>query len=141
MRTLRRYLWNEIALATLFVLFALLALFLFFDMVQQLDEVGRRGFLLRVRRNGKGGERRAGRQRPEPPCVVSDRRQAGDAGRPDLRGKLSGRTCARPKEASFPFRHHPRYVSVRLPPDRQDIPNPTPCTTSPVQKRRFAADA
>jgi lipopolysaccharide export system permease protein len=46
-RTLRVYLWREIAVATLFVLFALLALFLFFDMVQQLDEIGRRGFQLR----------------------------------------------------------------------------------------------
>lgn len=46
MRTLRFYLWREIAQATLFVLFALLALFLFFDLVQQLDEVGRRGFRL-----------------------------------------------------------------------------------------------
>jgi lipopolysaccharide export system permease protein len=45
-RTLRRYLWREIAQATLFVLFALLALFMFFDLVQQLDEVGRRGFSL-----------------------------------------------------------------------------------------------
>lgn len=47
MRTIRRYLWQEIAAATAFVLFGLLSLFLFFDMVQQLDEVGRRGFLLR----------------------------------------------------------------------------------------------
>jgi lipopolysaccharide export system permease protein len=47
MRTIRRYLWQEIATATAFVLFGLLSLFLFFDMVQQLDEVGRRGFLLR----------------------------------------------------------------------------------------------
>jgi lipopolysaccharide export system permease protein len=39
--------WQEIATATAFVLFGLLSLFLFFDMVQQLDEVGRRGFLLR----------------------------------------------------------------------------------------------
>jgi LPS export ABC transporter permease LptG len=46
MRTLRHYLWREIAQATLFVLFALLALFMFFDLVQQLDEVGRRGFRL-----------------------------------------------------------------------------------------------
>ncbi len=47
MRTMRRYLWSEIAVATLFVLFALLTLFMFFDMVQQLDEIGRRGFQLR----------------------------------------------------------------------------------------------
>ena len=46
MRTLRAYLWREVAVATTFVLFALLALFLFFDMVQQLDEIGRRGFQL-----------------------------------------------------------------------------------------------
>ncbi|MGB3427508.1 MAG: LPS export ABC transporter permease LptG [Burkholderiaceae bacterium] len=46
MRTLRRYLWIEIVVATLFVLFALLTLFMFFDMVQQLDEIGRRGFKL-----------------------------------------------------------------------------------------------
>lgn len=45
-RTLRRYLWREIVLATVFVLFALLALFLFFDMVAQIDEIGRRGFRL-----------------------------------------------------------------------------------------------
>lgn len=47
MKTLRRYLWKEIATATVFVLFALLSLFLFFDLVAQLDEVGRRGFRLR----------------------------------------------------------------------------------------------
>lgn len=47
MKTIRRYLWTEIASATLFVLFALLALFLFFDMVAQLDEIGQRGFLFR----------------------------------------------------------------------------------------------
>jgi len=47
MRTIRRYLWTEIASASLFVLFALLALFLFFDMVAQLDEIGQRGFLFR----------------------------------------------------------------------------------------------
>ena len=46
MRTLRRYLWREIVVATVFVLFALLSLFMFFDMVQQLDEIGRRGFQL-----------------------------------------------------------------------------------------------
>jgi lipopolysaccharide export system permease protein len=46
-RTLRLYLWREVAVATFFVLFALLTLFLFFDMVAQLDEIGRRGFLLR----------------------------------------------------------------------------------------------
>lgn len=47
MKTIRRYLWLEIATATLFVLFALLALFLFFDMVAQLDQIGRRGFRFR----------------------------------------------------------------------------------------------
>ena len=47
MRTLRRYLWREIASATLFVLFALLALFMFFDMVAQLDDIGQRGFRFR----------------------------------------------------------------------------------------------
>lgn len=47
MKTLRRYLWKEISTATLFVLFALLSLFLFFDLVAQLDEIGRRGFKLR----------------------------------------------------------------------------------------------
>jgi len=47
MKTLRRYLWKEIVTATLFVLFALLSLFLFFDLVAQLDEIGRRGFRLR----------------------------------------------------------------------------------------------
>ena len=46
-RTIRRYLWREIASASLFVLFALLALFLFFDMVAQLDEIGQRGFRFR----------------------------------------------------------------------------------------------
>lgn len=47
MKTIRRYLWLEIASASLFVLFALLALFLFFDMVAQLDEIGQRGFRFR----------------------------------------------------------------------------------------------
>ena len=47
MKTIRRYLWREIATATLFVLFALLALFLCFDSVAQLDEIGRRGFRFR----------------------------------------------------------------------------------------------
>jgi len=47
MRTIRRYLWLEISAATLFVLFALLALFLFFDMVAQLDDIGRSGFRFR----------------------------------------------------------------------------------------------
>jgi len=47
MRTLRRYLWKEIATATGFMLFALLSLFTFFDLVAQLDEIGQRGFKLR----------------------------------------------------------------------------------------------
>jgi lipopolysaccharide export system permease protein len=46
-RTLRRYLWREVVVATVFVLFALLTLFMFFDMVQQLDDIGQRGFKLR----------------------------------------------------------------------------------------------
>jgi lipopolysaccharide export system permease protein len=44
---LRRYLWTEIATATGFMLFALLSLFTFFDLVAQLDEIGQRGFKLR----------------------------------------------------------------------------------------------
>ncbi len=47
MKTIRLYLWREIASASLFVLFALLSLFLFFDMVAQLDEIGQRGFRFR----------------------------------------------------------------------------------------------
>jgi lipopolysaccharide export system permease protein len=47
MKTLRRYLWKEVALATGFMLFALLSLFTFFDLVAQLDEIGQRGFKLR----------------------------------------------------------------------------------------------
>ncbi|HTN48979.1 MAG TPA: LPS export ABC transporter permease LptG [Burkholderiaceae bacterium] len=47
MKTLRIYLWKEIASATGFMLFALLSLFTFFDLVAQLDEIGQRGFLLR----------------------------------------------------------------------------------------------
>ena len=39
MRTLRLYLWREVVVAAVFVLFALLSLFMFFDMVQQLDEI------------------------------------------------------------------------------------------------------
>jgi lipopolysaccharide export system permease protein len=46
MKTLRRYLWTEIATATGFMLFALLSLFTFFDLVAQLDEIGQRGFRL-----------------------------------------------------------------------------------------------
>lgn len=46
MRTLRRYLWREIAAATAFVAFALLALFSFFDLVNEIEEVGTRGYQL-----------------------------------------------------------------------------------------------
>jgi lipopolysaccharide export system permease protein len=47
MRTLRRYLRKEIIQATGFVLFALIALFSFFEFVNQLDDVGRAGYSLR----------------------------------------------------------------------------------------------
>ena len=47
MRTLRRYLRVEIIQATGFVLFALLALFSFFELINQLDDVGRAGYQLR----------------------------------------------------------------------------------------------
>src|SRR5215470_16262209 len=47
MKTLRRYLRTEIVQATGFVLFALLALFSFFELVNQLDDVGRAGYQLR----------------------------------------------------------------------------------------------
>jgi lipopolysaccharide export system permease protein len=46
MRTLQRYLWREIATATLFVLLALLSLFTFFELINQLDDVGRAGYQL-----------------------------------------------------------------------------------------------
>ncbi len=46
MRTLQRYLWREIAAATAFVAFALLALFSFFDLVNEIEEVGTRGYQL-----------------------------------------------------------------------------------------------
>lgn len=48
MRTLQRYLWREIAAATVFVLAALLALFAFFELINQLDEVGQNGYQLRT---------------------------------------------------------------------------------------------
>lgn len=48
MRTLQRYLGREIATATVFVLFALLAIFAFFDLVAQLDDVGRAGYTLQA---------------------------------------------------------------------------------------------
>ena len=47
MRTLRRYLRLEIIQASGFVLFALLALFSFFELLNQLDDVGRAGYQLR----------------------------------------------------------------------------------------------
>jgi len=47
LRTLRRYLRIEIIQATGFVLFALLALFSFFELINQLDDVGRAGYQLR----------------------------------------------------------------------------------------------
>lgn len=46
MKTLQRYLWREITAATLFVLVALLSLFAFFELINQLDEVGRSGYVL-----------------------------------------------------------------------------------------------
>lgn len=46
MRTLRRYLWREIAAATAFVAFALLALFSFFDLINEIEEVGASGYQL-----------------------------------------------------------------------------------------------
>jgi lipopolysaccharide export system permease protein len=46
MNTLRRYLAREVALATGFVLLALLAIFAFFEIVAQLDDVGRDGYTL-----------------------------------------------------------------------------------------------
>jgi lipopolysaccharide export system permease protein len=48
MRTLPRYLRRELVAATAFVLFALLAIFLFFDLLRQVDEVGRGGYTLRA---------------------------------------------------------------------------------------------
>jgi lipopolysaccharide export system permease protein len=47
MKTLRWYLWREIAAATAFVLFALLALFSFFDLINEIEEVGNAGYQLR----------------------------------------------------------------------------------------------
>ncbi len=46
MRTLRLYLWREIAAATAFVLFALISLFAFFELVNQLEEIGQAGYQL-----------------------------------------------------------------------------------------------
>ena len=47
MRTLLKYLWREIAVAVTFVSFALLGLFAFFDLVNQLDDIGQNGYQLR----------------------------------------------------------------------------------------------
>lgn len=46
--TLKRYLAKEVAQATGFVLLALLAIFAFFDVVGQLDDVGQGGYTLRA---------------------------------------------------------------------------------------------
>lgn len=46
MKTLQRYLWREIVTATAFVLAALLSLFAFFELINQLDEVGQAGYRL-----------------------------------------------------------------------------------------------
>lgn len=48
MITLKRYLGKEVAQATGFVLVALLAIFAFFDIVGQLDDVGQAGYTLRA---------------------------------------------------------------------------------------------
>lgn len=48
MKTLRRYLWREIATATAFVLAALLSLFAFFELINQLDDVGQAGYQMRT---------------------------------------------------------------------------------------------
>ncbi len=67
-------------------------------------------------------QRRAGRQKapamPRQPAVnhISILR------RTCMRPIPLRRAKSLPGTASFFFRHHPRYVSVRLPPDRQDIP-------------------
>ncbi|MCS7102085.1 MAG: LptF/LptG family permease, partial [Burkholderiaceae bacterium] len=46
MKTLRRYLAREVVTATGFVLFALLSLFAFFELINELEEVGRAGYQL-----------------------------------------------------------------------------------------------
>src|SRR5262249_32752077 len=46
-KTLRRYLRLEIIQATGFVLFALLSIFSFFEIINQLDDLGRAGYQLR----------------------------------------------------------------------------------------------
>jgi lipopolysaccharide export system permease protein len=43
-KTLRRYVWREIAASTWFVLVALVALFALFDLISQFDDVGRAGY-------------------------------------------------------------------------------------------------
>lgn len=48
MNTLPRYLRREIGLATVFVLFALLAIFAFFELVGELENVGLNGYTLRA---------------------------------------------------------------------------------------------
>lgn len=48
MKTLRRYLWREIVTATAFVLMALLSLFAFFELINQLDDVGQASYHLRT---------------------------------------------------------------------------------------------
>ncbi|SPE20017.1 Permease [Burkholderiales bacterium] len=44
MRTLRRYLWREIASATLFVLLSLVGIFALFDLINQLGDLGRANY-------------------------------------------------------------------------------------------------
>jgi lipopolysaccharide export system permease protein len=44
LNTLRRYVWREIAASTGFVLLALVSLFALFDLIGQLDDVGRAGY-------------------------------------------------------------------------------------------------
>lgn len=48
MNTLRRYLAREVAQATGFVLLALMSLFVFFDVLAQIDDVGQGGYTLRA---------------------------------------------------------------------------------------------
>lgn len=47
MKTLRRYITREVAVATLLVFVALLMLFAFFDLVEQMKDLGRGGYRLR----------------------------------------------------------------------------------------------
>lgn len=46
MRVIRRYLGREIYRATAFVALAFLALFAFFDLVNELDDIGKGGYRL-----------------------------------------------------------------------------------------------